>query len=135
MRYFKKSSPRTPIWSPNGDAIHFHSVDGKTGYYQTDDSAVLAQLDKCMAEGRGGLKETTAEDYDANWTKKKQSSTRFAPRSALEAIGGGVASDTMMGRVIPPLAPPAEAEKPVPPAEPKPVPVKARVGKRPSNGE
>lgn len=125
--YFSKSVPKTPIYVPSGDPLNFATLDGKTGYYQTDDETAITYLRKMQKEGRGGLTEISKEDYEENYGKKKEGSKPYVYRCEPESIQAGIAPDTMLMRVIAPTETATAEKAPEPPSLPAPKP---RIGKR-----
>ena len=143
MRFFKKAGPSTPIWMAGGEPLVFATLDGRTGYLATDDAAVIAHLEKCIKERRGGLAQIQEDEFKAFEVQKKTGNIS-APSRDREAFGGGVLKDTVSPRAVPvaavPVAIEQSAEPVVTPMSTAPIdPVKAkasrRVGKKPAPSE
>ena len=135
MRYFSKESPRNPIWLANGEPLKFDTLDGKTGFIAIEAPEVAAQLEKCQREHRGGITEIQQAEFEDNYAKKKPTLPAYVYRSAPEAIGQGMAVDTLAPRIP---AVPLAANENVPATVSAPevvTPAKPKVGKRPQPGE
>lgn len=70
VQFFSKEIPQTPIFLSNGSRLVFDTADGITGYTLTADPGVIAQLERCIRDGVGGVSRCTAEDYQAFVQKK-----------------------------------------------------------------
>ena len=133
MNYFRKSVPATPVWISNGSKVVFSTNDKKTGYYATDNPFIIGQLELAQRENRGGVVSISAEQYDAEFIKKK--GLPIPPRPVTE-LRAGPPPNTITSKS--PDAPPAAPSVKMVTMEPEvkeftlePVPVaKPRIGKR-----
>ncbi|HYE32122.1 MAG TPA: hypothetical protein VEH27_11885 [Methylomirabilota bacterium] len=125
-RFFLKEAIQTKLYA-NGEPIAFDQVTNNLGVLKTDDAELLALLDKCIAEHRGGVEEIDQARYEA-LIEKKSGGIRPLDREAFQAPPP---SDTVTSP-----RPPAAAVKPEPDAPQPPAPEKKKakapnVGGRP----
>lgn len=66
-KYYKKDIPEMPVYV-NGTPLKFEVLE-------TADPTLIAELDNCIRNSRGGVTEITAEEY-AEESKKKLNETR-----------------------------------------------------------
>lgn len=95
MKYFKKSVPDTPVYIPNGGRINFTKVDNLTGCFATDNSNLISILDDCVKNGRGGVVEIDAQEYEQ---LKKKDSSNLSKSKWREEIGQSMVQDTIIPR-------------------------------------
>lgn len=80
MRHYGKEIPESAVWI-NGVPLKFEILE-------TADPTTIAELDKCIAHGRGGVYSITEEQYAEELKKKESgissSSSSMQPRSRQE---------------------------------------------------
>lgn len=70
-KYFKKELPKNPLFSASGEQIRFDFISPNIGFMQTEDPALITELEKCIAQKRNGVLPCTEEEF-AEFQKKKQ---------------------------------------------------------------
>lgn len=104
-RYFKKPSPRTKVVLPDGrTGIEFWTFDGTSGYFETQNMAIVEHFLDCMRKNRYGITEVAQLEYEEA-EKKKAKSGPFRQPLREEMGSSGVvvrtatALDTVAGRL------------------------------------
>lgn len=72
MRYFRKELPESPVYI-NGFPLRFDILS-------TEDPKLVAELDRCVARGAGGVMMISKEEYDETF-KKKETETQYGSNS------------------------------------------------------
>ncbi len=124
---FKKTYPNNPVHLSTGKGVRFEDFGNNTGFYVTDDPAIISEFADCMKAGRGGIRLSTMAEYEAA-VKKKQNSPALRANSILEKQTAGLVTIALPATAPAVVAPVVEEAvvKPVVPAKaPEP-----KVGKR-----
>jgi len=111
-RYFRKFSPNVELWMSTGRHIKFPTSNGKFGYLASDDPqikddpAILAEIEKGIQNQVGGVQEISAEQYEEEWVKKKNSTTlsQGSKRLWRDEVSAPIMSDTITGLSARPAA-------------------------------
>lgn len=67
---FKKTYPTNPISLSNGKGLRFADVGNNIGFLVTEDPFIITELKAAMASGRGGIQESSQDEYDEALKKK-----------------------------------------------------------------
>jgi len=129
-RVFKKRAPKTAVCLSNGKFVLFEDVGSDLGFHVTEDPQVILEFETCMKVGRGGVENSTMDEYQEAIKKK----TPYKPSSSKlireEQTAGLVTTPAIPVAVASPVASDAELAQrlevkltPIAPPEPK-------VGKR-----
>lgn len=70
ISYFKKEVPQTPVYLQNGAKLVFDTADGITGFTLSADPGIIAQLQRCVSKGIGGVQPASQDEY-GEFLKKK----------------------------------------------------------------
>ncbi len=72
MTVYRKNRPQNLVTLSTGKSIRFEDVNG-TGFLRTEDARIITEMELAMKEQRGGIYNSTQEEYDAALNKKKVS--------------------------------------------------------------
>jgi hypothetical protein len=75
VEYFKKYDPRIQLRADAGFPVPFEDIGGQWGTLATTDTYLISQLNKCIAEQRGGVAKITEAEYLE--LKKKETQDSF----------------------------------------------------------
>jgi hypothetical protein len=73
-RYFKKEEPRVKLRLPNGASVPIDFQDRDNGYLKTSMGWLVAELEKAMKLGVGGVSEISEEEYLTAQKKRPENS-------------------------------------------------------------
>lgn len=80
MRHYLKEKTSRPLFFPNGAKASFDEIGGDYGILATEDSYVIAELDKAAKMHVGGIVPLAKEEYDS-WVEKKKALTSSSESS------------------------------------------------------
>ena len=130
--FYKKRLPRTPLYLPNGRRILFEPVDDNIGYYRTEVAFEIQELEKAIAQDRGGIQRITEQEYQelAELGKNSPPLTKVSQQRQWREV-----FPMHRGADVKPAVAAAVATKPAAPALPDPIQIppadtfKPRTGK------
>jgi len=105
MTYFKKSFPQNPVSLSNGRSVRFEDFGNNLGFYKTDDPVTIAEFKLCQQQSRGGIENSSEEEYNEA-VKKKPLSLSYSRGSIEERQTSGLVTNPQL---LPPNTPKLDA--------------------------